>query len=174
MAQTQMQPIKTQRLLLRWFEMSDLDDLHGIFSLPQVMRFSLTGPYSIEQTRESLNKTLANYAKDGFGTFAVIHQADKSLIGYCGFYRQQIDGVDEIEIGYRLHPDYWGQGLATEAARAVRDYAFDTLGFNRLISIIEPENLGSIRVAEKNGFRLEKQTRFKDEVPVGIYSIEQG
>ena len=55
--------------------------------------------------------------------FAVIVRVEKRLIGYCGFFRQVVDEVNEIEIGYRLDPDYWNRGLATEAAQAVRDYA---------------------------------------------------
>lgn len=69
--------------------------------------------------------------------------------------------MPEIEIGYRLHPDFWNRGLATEAARATRDYAFRDLKLPRVISIIMPENFASRRVAEKNGMRIEKETLFK-------------
>jgi RimJ/RimL family protein N-acetyltransferase len=76
-------------------------------------------------------------------------------------YHQHIDGVDEIEIGYRMRPDYWNQGLTTEAALAVRDHAFRDLKLPRVISLIHPENIASQRVAEKIGMSLEKQTIYR-------------
>jgi RimJ/RimL family protein N-acetyltransferase len=94
------------------------------------------------------------------------------LIGYCGFFSQIVDDVEEIELGYRLHPDHWGQGLATEAARAVRDYGFDDLKLPRLISLIHPNNVASRRVAEKNGMTPEKETVFRC-FPTIVYSISQ-
>jgi len=84
------------------------------------------------------------------------------MIGYCGFYHQQIDQMNEIEIGYRLHPDYWNRGLITEAAQAVRDHGFRDLKLPRVISLIHPDNIPSRRVAEKNGMRLEKETVYRD------------
>jgi len=67
---------------------------------------------------------------------------------------QEVDGVEEVEIGYHIRRDLWGQGLATEAAQACRDYGFSQLGFDKLISLINPANIASRRVAEKNGMRL--------------------
>ena len=83
------------------------------------------------------------------------------MLGWCGFYHQHIDGMDEIEIGYRMHPDYWNQGLTTEAAGVVRDHAFRDLKLPRVISLIHPENIPSWRVAEKIGMRPEKQTIYR-------------
>jgi [ribosomal protein S5]-alanine N-acetyltransferase len=83
------------------------------------------------------------------------------LIGYCGFFHQQVDGTEEIEIGYRLDPDYWSRGLATEGAQAVRDHAFRDLKLPRVISLIHPDNLPSRRVAEKSGMEIEKKTVFR-------------
>jgi [ribosomal protein S5]-alanine N-acetyltransferase len=77
--------------------------------------------------------------------------ARNQLIGYCGFFHQEVDGTNEIEIGYRLHPNYWNKGLATGAAQAVRDNAFRDLNLSRVISLIHPENAASRRVAEKSG-----------------------
>jgi RimJ/RimL family protein N-acetyltransferase len=92
------------------------------------------------------------------------------LIGHCGFLHWQIDGADEIEIGYRLHPDYWDKGIATEAAMAVRDHAFRDLKLPRVISLIHPENIPSRRVAEKIGMTLEKETIFRG-FPTNVFSL---
>ncbi len=83
-----------------------------------------------------------------------------------------VDDIEEIEIGYRLHPDHWGQGLGTEAARAVRNYGFDNLKLPRLISLIHPDNVASRRVAEKNGMTPEKETIFRG-FPTIVYSISR-
>jgi ribosomal-protein-alanine N-acetyltransferase len=92
--------------------------------------------------------------------FAVILQTTGQLIGFCGFFCQNVDEVERVEIAYRFHPDYWGLGIATEAARAVRDHAFQVLKLNQVISLIHPDNIASKRVAEKNGLIVEKETTF--------------
>jgi RimJ/RimL family protein N-acetyltransferase len=96
--------------------------------------------------------------------------ARNQLIGYCGFFHQEVDGTNEIEIGYRLHPSYWNKGLATEAAQAVRDHAFRDLNLPRVISLIHPENAASRRVAEKMWMQLERKTVFKG-FPVLVFAI---
>jgi len=87
------------------------------------------------------------------------------LVGYCGFFHHPEHGIEDIEIGYRLNPDYWNRGLATEAARAVRDHGFRHLELPRLISLIHPENTPSRRVAEKewhDGREGNRVPRFSD------------
>src|SRR5438270_99152 len=86
------------------------------------MRFSL-GVYTREQTQAVLDKILSWNRAGLPSQFAVVIQTGGKLIGYCGFFHQAVDEKNEIEIGYRLHPDYWNQGLITEAAGAVRDHA---------------------------------------------------
>ena len=90
------------------------------------MRFSL-GVFSREQTAAFLEKVQARDRNGLPSQFAVLARPDERLIGYCGFFSHIVDDVEELEIGYRLHPDYWGRGLATEAAMAVRDHGFDML-----------------------------------------------
>jgi [ribosomal protein S5]-alanine N-acetyltransferase len=133
------------------------------------MRFSL-GVLTREQTAAFLEKVL-HWDRAGLPSqFAVIISSNGTLAGYCGFFHQQVDGTDEIEIGYRLHPDYWKQGLATEAAQAVRDHAFRDLQLGRVISLIHPDNIASRRVAEKNGMIFEKETVFRG-FPTLVFAI---
>ena len=75
----------------------------------------------------------------------------------------------ELELGYRLLTHYWGKGFATEAAIAMKTYAFNEMDLTRLISLIETENIASIRVAEKNGFKLEKTMLYDGRISVGMY-----
>jgi RimJ/RimL family protein N-acetyltransferase len=87
----------------------------------------------------------------------MILKSNGELIGDCGLTIQDVEGVREVEIGYHVRRDLWGQGLATEAARVCRDYGFANLQADHLISLIRPENLQSRRVAEKNGMTVEKE-----------------
>ena len=124
------------------------------------MRFS-SGPFSREQTAEVLDKVIGWDQAGLPSQFVVTIRETGTAIGYCGFFHQEVDSRPETEIGYRLHPDYWGKGFATEAARAVRDYGFTELKLERVISLIHPENAPSRRVTEKNGMILETATTFK-------------
>ncbi|MGF1480775.1 MAG: GNAT family N-acetyltransferase [Cyanophyceae cyanobacterium] len=160
--------METLRLALRYFEEQDLDSLSAILADPEVMQFSAVGPMARAQTQEFLREILASYQQQGYGLYAATHQ-EQQLIGYCGLIRQVVDGNQEIEVGYRLARFYWGKGLATEAATAVRDYGLHQRGFKRLISMIDPNNYRSIRVAEKIGMEYEKDSVFKN-IPVRIYS----
>lgn len=168
-----MKTIETPRTVLRWFKPDDVEEVLSFLGNREVMRFSLDGPYDRKQCKAFIQWCLGRYARKGYGLFAVTLKESNNLIGYCGFYDQTIDGCDEVELGYRLHPNFWNQGLGTEVALAVQNYGFQELGFSRLISIIEPENLASIRVAKKNGMTHEKQSMFKGQIPVEIYSIEK-
>ena len=163
--------LETPCLILRPFREEDLDLLAPLMANPDFMRFSL-GVYSREQTAAFLDKVI-NWQRRGLPSqFAVIHGADNRLIGYCGFLHQQVDATDEIEIAYRLDPDYWSRGLATEAATAVRDHAFRNLKLTRVISLIHPDNLPSRRVAEKNGMTVDKKTVFRG-FPTLVYAINR-
>ena len=81
-----------------------------------------------------------------------------AFLGDCGLTVQRVDGIDEIEIGYHIRPEYQGHGYATEAASACRDLARDHFGVSHLIAIIEPANRPSQAVAENIGLTLEKRT----------------
>jgi ribosomal-protein-alanine N-acetyltransferase len=161
---------ETPRLVLRRFDEGDVEALFAFRSDPEVMRFSIRGP----ETREDIQARylpgcFKRYARDGLGQWALVRKSDRALIGECGICVQEIDGLREYEIGYRLRRDCWGQGLATEAARACRDLGFRA-GLARLISIIAAENKASIRVAEKTGMSLEKRASFH-RIAVLIYAV---
>jgi RimJ/RimL family protein N-acetyltransferase len=155
--------LETTRLTLRPFREKDVDLLAELMANTNFMRFSL-GVFSGEQTTAFLEK-LMDWERRGLPSqFAVIHRASNRLIGYCGFFHQQVDGTDEIEIGYRLHPDYWGRGLATEAVQAVRDHAFADLKLPRVISLIHPDNLPSRLLPKKESSRSKRCLRFPTQV----------
>jgi RimJ/RimL family protein N-acetyltransferase len=166
-----MQILETPRLILREFSPDDVDALARVLSDPETMRF-YPAPFDRAGVEEWIARNLRRCAKDGHGLWAMILKTNGELIGDCGLTVQQIDGADEIEIGYHVRRDRWNQGFATEAARACRDYGFAQLHAHRLISIIRPENLPSRRVAEKNGMTVWKEVT-RVGFPHLVYSIRR-
>jgi RimJ/RimL family protein N-acetyltransferase len=150
--------LTTDRLFLRHFHILDVEPMVQVFGDAEVMRFG-DGTKNKDWIQNWLLSCLERYYQTwGFGPYTVVEQSSQTVIGYCGlFYFPEIDGQSEVEVGYRLVRSAWGQGYATEAAQAVRDYAFSVLGLKRLIAIIDPSNLASIRVAEKLGMTFEKE-----------------
>lgn len=165
--------LKTKRLLLRQFEMSDLEQLHRqVFSDAEVMYFG-DGPQTREWTRQWIETSLENYKVRGFGPYAVMKKDSLELIGYCGlFLFPEVDGHSEVEIGYRLGRSTWGNGYATEAATVVRDFALHDLHLQRLIALIDPGNTASLRVAKKLGMQYEKDVMLEGyDHPDHLYAL---
>lgn len=150
------QILETPRLILREFTLGDVDSLARVLSDAETMRF-YPAPFDRVGVENWIARNIRRYTNDGFGLWASVLKLSGEVIGDCGLTMQSVDGVDEVEIGYHTRRDLWGQGLATEAARACRDFGFARLSVDRLVSIIRPENLASRRVAEKNGMAVMKE-----------------
>lgn len=149
--------LTTARLVVRHFRVRDAEPLYQVFSDPEVMRFG-DGVQTREWVQNWLQTGIEHYQAWGFGPYAVVKKYNRDVIGYCGlFYFPDINGQPEVEIGYRLARSAWGNGYATEAALAVRNYAFATFGLKRLIAMIDPSNVASIRVATKLGMHHESE-----------------
>ena len=145
--------IETPRLWLRTMQADDFDALLEVFTDPKVMASFGGELFTPAQMQAWLNRNLEHQAEFGYGLFSVIRKADGLLIGDCGLEQMVIEGHPAAELGYDLRSDVWNQGFATEAACAVRDYAFTVLLLPQLISLIRMGNLASKRVAEKVGMR---------------------
>ena len=154
--------IDTERLILRKFVLEDLNDLAKLTADKDYMAYSVRGTIDIEGTKIVLHKTIEDYKKLELGRLAVIDKETGKLIGNCGLhkinvktkrvsYNEYDDEVEKIELSYRLDKDFWGKGLATEAATAVRDYIFSKLDIKEIISCIDEKNLPSICIAKKLG-----------------------
>ena len=163
-----MNNITTKRLLLRPFQQSDFEDAYQLLSDPEVMHYSLNGPYSRQKSSDFVTQCILKSDNNEPTLFAVIDTNKNQFIGFCGFFPQKIQGKEELELGYRFAKAYWGKGFATEAAIAVKHYAFNELGLTRLISLIETTNAASLRVAEKNGFRVEKQMLYDARISIAM------
>lgn len=142
--------LETDRLALRRLEKSDFDALAAILRDPQAM-YAYEHGFSEEEVRQWLDRQLERYAKYGFGLWAVAEKADGGLIGQCGVTMQDWCGREVPEVGYLFRRSKWHQGFAAEAAAACRDYAFHTLGFPEVFSIIRENNFPSQHVALRCG-----------------------
>jgi ribosomal-protein-alanine N-acetyltransferase len=170
-----MQILETTRIRLREFTAEDADALALVLSDPQTMRY-YPAPYDRAGVEQWIERNRQRYRDDGVGLWAMelkkTHAAEPpEMIGDCGIVCQQVKGERFYEIGYHLRRDFWGQGLATEAAIACRDWAFAELKTARLISLIRPENLPSRRVAERTGMTVCEQVNWRG-LPHCVYSIE--
>jgi RimJ/RimL family protein N-acetyltransferase len=146
--------IETARLQLRPMRGDDFDALLHIFTDLKVMASFGGELFTLAQMHSWLDRNLDHQYQFGYGLFSVIRKADGRLIGDCGLEQMTVDGEAAAELGYDFCSDVWNQGFATEAACAVRDYAFGVLRLPRLISLIRVGNLASRRVAEKVGMQL--------------------
>jgi RimJ/RimL family protein N-acetyltransferase len=147
-------PILTERLVLRAYDMDDLDQLHAVlYSDDDAMRL-LGGPRDLAGTRAALERSMNQHDHAGYSFWPVLERESGLLVGEAGLFPLAPDGPD-IALGYAFGAAHWGKGYATEAARAVLVEAFGALGMDRVVAITREANLGSRRVLEKLGFRME-------------------
>ncbi len=153
--------LKTERLILRPMLATDIDALYLIFTDIRVMAAFDHDPFTREQMERWLQRNLDHQEQFGYGLFSVLLKATGELIGDCGLEKIEVEGRKIAELGYDFRSDFWNKGYASEAAVAVRDYAFNVLQLPQLISLIRVGNLASKRVAEKIGMTLaEEFTRY--------------
>ena len=144
--------LETERLRLRLFTHDDLPVMHILNSDPDVVKYADDPVKDIDETRQRLEQgPLADYEKYGYGRFAVELKETGKFIGFCGI--KYLPEIDLPEVGYRYMKEYWGKGIGTEAAKVCVEFARDDLKIKKLIALIVPENIGSIRVAEKLGMK---------------------
>jgi RimJ/RimL family protein N-acetyltransferase len=162
--------LETDRLALRRLKDADLDSLFALYSDPDIRRYFPEGTLTLEETRGELEWFLDGHPEHPeLGLWATIHKQTGRFIGRCGLLPWTIADQPEVEVAYLLSKPFWGQGLATEAARAIAQYGFEELRLSRLVCLIDPHNQASIRVAEKIGMTLEKQLT-DDSGPLLLYS----
>lgn len=165
--------IETKRLILRHQVPADLDDLWALYCEPEITKYIPDAPRTREEAKEELEWHMNGHPRfPELGLWATIHKETGKFIGRCGLLPWTIDGQNEVEVAYTIARDFWGQGLATEAARAILQYGFEKLNLSRLICLIDQENEASKRVAEKIGMKFEKEAR--DEMgPFLVYSMDK-
>ncbi|MEG0860444.1 MAG: GNAT family N-acetyltransferase [Pseudomonas sp.] len=164
---------ETPRLLARELSREDLPALTAILSDPEVMKYSVRGVCDAQVTGEFIDWCVHCYSTLGMGQWALIDKVDGELVGFCGVSPEQVAGVEEANLGYRLARRYWNQGLASEAVKGVLDYVFGPLQQPAVIAIIDPEHVASLRVAQKAGFTAFDRVEFHGR-PVRVYRLTAG
>ncbi len=164
---------ETERLIVRQLEADDVVNLYSVTSDPELMQYMGDGqPLSYELTAKWVDVSINNYATKGYGCSAVIDKRDGTFIGFCGLVRSEFaEPPDDAELIYALKKIYWGQGLATEVAKAMVDYGYKSCGLRRIIATINPENSASIKVVNKIGFVFSRNEPDSDGLPTHIYEF---
>ena len=148
--------LETERLILRDIEEDDWVSVHRYASIPIVCRFMAWGPNTEQDSKDFVKRAQAGRSEDPQKEvhLGIVRKDTGEFIGAGGIWRKE-GRLHEAEIGYCLHPDSWNHGYMTEAARALIGFGFRDWDMHRVFSRVDPENLGSIRVVEKCGMRLE-------------------
>lgn len=163
---------ETERMILRRMTPGDVDNLLLIFADPVAMRYYPSTKSRAEAVRW-VDVTLAKYQSHGFGLWVAELKETGAFVGQCGLVPQEIEGRSEVEIGYLFVRAYWGRGLAAEAAATCRDLGFGRFGLIRLVSLIDPANEPSKRVARRIGMDFETQVE-KWGKTLDLYSVDKG
>lgn len=142
--------LRTQRLTLRPFEGKDAEQLHRILGQEGILRyFPNPDPPPLERVERLIAHQLMHWDEHGLGWWALECLENPELIGWAGL--QFLPESEETEVAYLLSRDYWGQGLATDAARVSLQFGFERVGLEVIIALTHPENRASQRVVEKLG-----------------------
>jgi ribosomal-protein-alanine N-acetyltransferase len=151
--------LETPRLILRHQVIEDLDDLWALYCNPNITKYIPDAPRSRDEAKEELEWHMHGHPRNpNLGLWATVHKPTGKFIGRCGLLPWSIDGRDEVEVAYAIAEDFWGQGLATEAALGIRDYGFEKLNLSRLICLIDDDHIASKKVAGKIGMKFEKES----------------
>jgi len=162
-------PIRTERLILRRFVPEDLIHLSAMLGDPEVMKYY--GPQAKSHTPEKwFSSVEAAHEKHGMSSLAVELKDTGVFIGQAGILFQDVEGTLEQEVAYMFKKDFWGKGYASEATRECMRYAYSNLNPRRFISLINPKNDPSINLAKRNGMEFERMIE-KWGMPVTLYSI---
>jgi RimJ/RimL family protein N-acetyltransferase len=147
--------IETERLILKEITLEDKTEMLRLYSNEAVQKY--TGEAlieSMEEMEQAIEIRIKNYAKYGYGRWATFLKNGMQFVGWAGL--AYLPEFDEIDLGYRFLPEYWGLGIGTEASHAILSYGFDTLQLKRIIAIAMKENKASTRVMEKVGMQFDK------------------
>lgn len=139
----------TDRIEHRAFTLDDCEAFYRLNSHPEVMRFTGEPPLSsIEEALQAITN-YPDFETVGYGRWACVLKDTGTVIGFCGL--KYLPELDEVDVGFRFFPEYWGQGIATETSRACIEFGFDVLKLDRILGLVLSENTASIRVLEKTG-----------------------
>jgi RimJ/RimL family protein N-acetyltransferase len=160
--------LETERLLLRWIREDDFEQYAKMCRDREVMRFLGGQTLNDFEIYRQMSSFMGHWYFRGYGIWAVEEKSTGNLVGRIGFMNPI--GWPAFELGWTLSRDSWGQGYATEGAQRALTYAFTELGRDHVISLIDPANVASAKVAERLGEKVEGKTELLGK-EVLIYGI---
>ncbi|WP_053956025.1 GNAT family N-acetyltransferase [Inediibacterium massiliense] len=164
--------LETERLIIRSYTIEDVTGLYETLNDSEVLKYIPEGQINIEQANEAIRWLMSNYKiginSDFKYSFPIILKERKAYIGWCGIGYLDYDN-SKTEIYYTLKSKYWGKGYATEAMKAIVNFTFKELKIRELVAVVKPENIDSIKVIEKLGFKYKYILR---NVPIGFEFYE--
>jgi RimJ/RimL family protein N-acetyltransferase len=147
--------IQTDHLTLRPLESADAEVLHRIYQTEGVLRyFPTTTPPPLERVQGFVFSQQEHWDKHGYGNWGILPGGERQIAGWAGL--QYLPELNETEVGYLLDSPFWGQGYATEAARACLRFGFEHCALDHIIALVHPDNTASRRVIEKCGMSFEE------------------
>jgi ribosomal-protein-alanine N-acetyltransferase len=151
--------VETERLVCERLRLEHAAEVARLYGDPRVARtlFADGLPLREVAARESLRDAIDHWQCHGFGPWLLRDRTTLELVGRGGLQHTFVDGIDEVEVGWAILPEKWGQGLATELARTSLAVAFDDLWLDHVVAFTLPDNVASRRVMEKTGFTFERQ-----------------
>jgi RimJ/RimL family protein N-acetyltransferase len=164
--------LETERLILRYQHREDISFLVDLWTDPEVTRH-MGGPRDRDWLQTVFEETAQDPSAERYDLWPVIEKKTGAGVGHCGLLEKEVEGRTEIELTYILASTAWGKGYATEIGRALREYAFEELGLDRLIALIEPENIASERIAVKVGMQFENEIVRPGGLVRKVYVIER-
>ena len=169
--------LETENLILRPFKDDDVDDYFSVLDSPEVRRW-LHIPESLDRSDawQQMAWFVGQWELRGTGHWALEEKKSGQFVGRAGLHRPERHDWPGVEVGWLLHPDYWGRGYATEAGVAAVRYGFEDLQVDKLFSCILPENHRSQAVAKRLGFEFleERVLAFFPKLPHGIWVLNSG
>lgn len=150
--------IKTERLLLRQFVASDLENVYKGLSNPEIIKYYGVSYKSLEDTKAQM-QFFANLEKEGTGIWWAVCSLDNKTFYGAGGLNSLSKEHKKAEIGFWLLTEFWGQGIMTEVMPIICNYGFDNLGLHRIEGLVETDNLNCKNVMKKLNFKLEGTMR---------------
>jgi ribosomal-protein-alanine N-acetyltransferase len=164
--------LETERFIIRSIKVEDVTALAKLWTNPDITRF-MGGPRNYEDVSGQLMEDARRTPPPKFDLWAVFEKATGDIVGHCGILDKDIDNTIEFELVYVIDKPFWGKGYASEVAAAIRNFAFHELGLKRIVSLIDPANQPSARVAVKAGLKYEKEVVRPGGKIMHLYSLKR-
>ena len=171
--------IETERLILRDLRDEDIDGIYELDSNPLVHKYLGKNPITtIKKAEEIVRFVQLQYKERGIGRFAVIEKSSGNFIGWSGLKlnleeKEALNGKQNFyDIGYRLIPEFWGKGYATESSLKMLQYGFETLKLDTIVGAAEVDNIASNKVLKKIGLKFINEFKY-DNIPCNWYELNK-